>query len=172
MYIKLTENKGIEFEFEWFDGEWFNFSLTSRSKQDHAGFLFQLSLFKVFDFRIHFYDGGHWNYDKNRYYNEGEEMEEYNLTKQSEPNLKFLDVKIIAKSKSDKEELINTSKYLHDFCVETNARKWVSLDSDYVGVNYLMHLYTSPELIEVKELDVITDYQNFSGCSDTIPWGC
>lgn len=150
MYLKLTKNKGIEINLYLLQGEWFIFKLATRSKQDHPGFIFTFSLLKLFEFEIHFYDGRHWNYKENRFYNDGEELEEYNMTKHSEKIPKYLNIKIIADTEEDKIELINTSKYLHDFCVIDKQGKYICLDHDYIAINFLMHLYTSPEIIEIK----------------------
>jgi len=84
IYFKIGKQKAIEFQLDFLEGEWFQFSLATRSKVDHPGITYKLSILKLFDFTIHFYDGRHWNHDKDRFYKEGEEMEEYNLRKQEE----------------------------------------------------------------------------------------
>lgn len=63
-------------------------------------------------------------------------------------------MKIIVDTQEEKDELIQQSKYIHDFLIAIRGRKgriinWKGLDSDRAG--WLMHIYTSPEIIEVKE---------------------
>lgn len=45
-------------------------------------------------------------------------------------------------SEYSKQQLLAASKYIHDL--------W-ELDTDYQAVNVLAHLYTSPDLIKVRE---------------------
>lgn len=49
--------------------------------------------------------------------------------------------KIIVPSEYDKEQLLLAFKYIHDLrCIDT----------DYLGVNTLIHIYECPEIIEVN----------------------
>jgi hypothetical protein len=62
-------------------------------------------------------------------------------------------IRIIVESEEQKQELLQQSKYIHDFLINENAVKdlgkdWlIGLDSDKAGT--LMHLYTAPYIIEV-----------------------
>jgi hypothetical protein len=76
-------------------------------------------------------------------------------------------VKIIAENKKEKEDLVKLSKYLHDFRIYYNGKTvkicgndssfrakkndliFLDLTSD-VG-NYLRHIYTNPDVIEVEK---------------------
>jgi hypothetical protein len=63
-------------------------------------------------------------------------------------------MKIIVKTKELKEELIDQSKYIHDYMYikrsrRTGKSKVYGLDSEKAGI--LMHIYTNPEIIEVNE---------------------
>ena len=49
-------------------------------------------------------------------------------------------VKIIVSSEHDKEQLLKALHYLHDCYIDT----------DFIAVNALVHIYEAPELIEVK----------------------
>ena len=66
-------------------------------------------------------------------------------------------IKIYVDTVEEKQELINQSKYIHDF-VEIfkyktkNGKvkeKWIGLDSDKAGS--LMHIYMAPEIITVRK---------------------
>ena len=63
-------------------------------------------------------------------------------------------MKIIVKSEQEKQDLIEQSKYIHDFLEvlkdENGKEVWIGLDSD--KANTLMHIYMAPEIIEVKPL--------------------
>ena len=84
-------------------------------------------------------------------------------------------MKIIVKNKKEKDQLIKLSKYLHDFRVymdhdgkyvkiylgksKKNTRERFKkmkngdlyfLDNDLPLMNYLMHLYSTPEEIEIN----------------------
>lgn len=76
-FKNLSRNKGLEFQImksESFDILDFNFRL-SISGEDHAGLH---SSFEImgFGFEFNVYDNRHWNYEENRWYVEGEELEE------------------------------------------------------------------------------------------------
>jgi len=69
-YLRLTKNKGIEFQFDVLSNitkEWIRIVLESRSKQDHPGVYFEISLFKLFSLIVHFYGGRHWDYENDCY---------------------------------------------------------------------------------------------------------
>ena len=54
----------------------------------------------------------------------------------------FINLKIITDTKESKEQLLKAIKYIHDLpCI----------DSDFMSVNSIMHLYLNPDLIEVQE---------------------
>lgn len=66
--------------------------------------------------------------------------------------IKFVGLKkIIVETEDDKNELLEAFRYLHDFMVEDKNGNLQSLDSDYVAVNLLMHMYQGGEMIEVLE---------------------
>lgn len=50
---------------------------------------------------------------------------------------------IVVPTDHDKEQLLKAFKYIHDLR---------SIDSDYMAVNTIMHLYQVPELIKVRPL--------------------
>lgn len=65
-------------------------------------------------------------------------------------------MEIIVDTEEQKQELINQSKYIHDFMEIIKYKnkkgkkkfKFFGLDSDKAGI--LMHIYTCPEIIIVK----------------------
>jgi len=63
-------------------------------------------------------------------------------------------MKIIVESEEFKQEIIKQSEYIHDFLINKDdikglGKDWlVGLDSDKAGI--LMHIYMSPQLIEVR----------------------
>lgn len=62
-------------------------------------------------------------------------------------------MKIIVESQELKDELIAQSKYVHDYWFVRRSRKsgklsYAGLDSDKAGI--LMHIYTNPDMIIVK----------------------
>ena len=70
-YRQVTKNKTIEFQMEFGlkkELDLFNFAIHCRRKGDHAGFSFHIELFEIFMIDINFYDGRHWDYENNRYY--------------------------------------------------------------------------------------------------------
>lgn len=78
-YQSLSENKGIEIEL-CFDKsldftEFLHFYLSLNHKTDHAGFHWHTQIPFGF-FNIDIQDSRHWNYEENRWYNDGEEIDE------------------------------------------------------------------------------------------------
>ena len=49
-------------------------------------------------------------------------------------------VKIVVKTQEDKEQLLLASRYIHDL---------IEIDTDYMVINSIAHLYQAPELIKV-----------------------
>ncbi len=67
----------------------------------------------------------------------------------------YIHLKIIVKDDKERQEMLKASEYLHDFIVGGYQKRWgkyesFGLDSDIMGVNWFMHLYTSPECIEIR----------------------
>ncbi len=62
-------------------------------------------------------------------------------------------MKIYVNSEEEKQELLNQSKYIHDFLEiikdKNGKEKWIGLDSDKAGS--LMHIYMAPEIIIVDK---------------------
>ena len=66
-------------------------------------------------------------------------------------------IKIYVDTEEEKQELLNQSKYIHDFVeiikYKTKSgevkEKWIGLDSDKAGS--LMHIYMAPEIIIVRK---------------------
>ena len=63
-------------------------------------------------------------------------------------------MKIIVDSEELKNEILEQSKYVHDYWYVRRSRKtgklsFHGLDSDKAGI--LMHIYTNPDMIEVKK---------------------
>lgn len=65
-YWKITKNKSLDIDL--YRQNWLLASadLRYQNRCDHPGFLFELGLFGVV-FNAEFYDGRHWNYEKNKY---------------------------------------------------------------------------------------------------------
>jgi hypothetical protein len=80
----ITKNKSWEFEIGRFpEWNWFDFKLKLTRKEDHAGLYKYVEILGFFiSFQI--YDNRHWNYEKDRWYLPGEEIEEWELTKKYE----------------------------------------------------------------------------------------
>jgi hypothetical protein len=65
-------------------------------------------------------------------------------------------IKIYVDTEEERQKLLNQSKYIHDFVeivkFKTKSGKvkerWIGLDVDKAGT--LMHIYTSPEIIIVR----------------------
>lgn len=74
-FVGLSKNKSFEFEIIKQTDDWLNFSVTVNRVGDHAGVLLQLGIIGGL-LLINFYDNRHWNYDANRWYLPGEEIEE------------------------------------------------------------------------------------------------
>lgn len=62
--------------------EWFKLDVGTRTKQDHGGFSFTLELLSCFYFNFQFYDSRHWNYEEDRWYEPGEELENMSITEE------------------------------------------------------------------------------------------
>ena len=64
-------------------------------------------------------------------------------------------IKIYVDTEEEKKELLNQSKYIHDFIEVIKYKtksgkvkeKWIGLDSD--KASFLMHIYMSPDIIIV-----------------------
>ncbi len=63
-------------------------------------------------------------------------------------------MKIIVETEEQKQEILEQSKYIHDFLINKDdvnglEKYWlIGLDSDKAGI--LMHLYMTPQIIEVN----------------------
>lgn len=63
-------------------------------------------------------------------------------------------MKIIVESEEQKQDLLRQSQYIHDFLINKDdikglGKDWlIGLDSDLAGT--LMHLYMSPDIIEIQ----------------------
>jgi hypothetical protein len=68
-FFKLSKNKGIEIQltFEWDFADWFELSLKTRRKCDHAGTTFTLEILRIFYFHIMYYDFRHWDDDNDKF---------------------------------------------------------------------------------------------------------
>ena len=75
---KVSKNKTLEVQLSRGGNDIIGFSVRTSTREDHAGVMLDLSLFRHF-FIIHFYDNRHWNDEKGRYvnYDNPEEVEEY-----------------------------------------------------------------------------------------------
>ncbi len=73
MEFKITKNKAFE-GYVGFDNDyaWFSFVTRWTKNTDHAGFFFEIMLWK-FHMYFEIHDTRHWNYDEQRYFKEGEE---------------------------------------------------------------------------------------------------
>ena len=64
-------------------------------------------------------------------------------------------MKIIVESEELKQEILKQSEYIHNFLINKDdvknlGKDWmIGLDSDKAGI--LMHIYMSPQIIEVKQ---------------------
>jgi len=66
-------------------------------------------------------------------------------------------MKIYVNTEEEKQELLNQSKYIHDFLEVVKYKnekgkkktKWIGLDSN--KANTLMHIYMSPDIIVVED---------------------
>ena len=66
-------------------------------------------------------------------------------------------IEIYVDTEEEKQELLNQSKYIHDFVEIVKYKtktgeikeKWIGLDSDKAGS--LMHIYMAPEIIIVRK---------------------
>lgn len=60
----------------------------------------------------------------------------------------FQHIRIIARSEEDKDQLLKAFQYIHDMR---------ELDTDYMAVNYLAHVYTNPDIISVEPEEIDHD---------------
>lgn len=75
--IPLTEHKSLELEVgRGSDWRILDCHLSWRHKADHAGPQFDFELYKLIFFTAKIYDHRHWNRDKNRWYEPGEQETE------------------------------------------------------------------------------------------------
>jgi len=81
-----------------------------------------------------------------KYYKYNKAWEEFDIWDSDKPQQeqKFIGhpIKITVKSKRDKDQLLLAFKYLHDNPI---------INTDYMAVNYLVHIYTDPDIIEIEE---------------------
>ena len=69
-------------------------------------------------------------------------------------------MKIIVKTEELKQEILKQSEYIHDFLINKDdvknlGKDWIiGLDSDKAGI--LMHLYMTPQIIEVEQQKVMS----------------
>ncbi len=72
-------------------------------------------------------------------------------------------MKIIVKTEELKQEILKQSEYIHDFLINKDdvknlGKDWIiGLDSDKAGI--LMHLYMTPQIIEVEQQKVMNKEQ-------------
>jgi hypothetical protein len=64
-------------------------------------------------------------------------------------------MEIIVESEELKQQLLEQSKYVHDYVYikrsrETGKETWYRLNSDKAGI--LMHLYLNPDIIKVENI--------------------
>ena len=66
----LSKNKGLEIQLtlQWDFADWFEISLKTRTKCDHAGTIFTISLLRFIFFHIQYYDFRHWDDDNDKFY--------------------------------------------------------------------------------------------------------
>ncbi len=67
--IRISKNKFFEWQLEFsrFNNDPFELSLRWTSRQDHAGFDFIFSIYKLFWLNINIHDRRHWDYEKNKW---------------------------------------------------------------------------------------------------------
>lgn len=71
-------------------------------------------------------------------------MVKYDNRKKQENQQYVSLTKIVVPSEWDKQQLLMAFKYIHDLR---------NIDSDYMAVNTIMHMYACPDLIEVQNED-------------------
>ena len=73
-FRKLSSNKGLEIQltFQWNFADWFEISLKTRNRCDHAGTRFTINLLKFLYFHILVYDFRHWDDDKDTFMEYGD----------------------------------------------------------------------------------------------------
>ena len=150
-YFKVSKHKGFEIQIDFNNGitnEWLQINLASRSKQDHAGFIFEFCILKFFSFILHFYYSRHWDYENNCF-EDPNKPDEYKRYSKKDPELPYW--KIVVSNEEEKENLIKASEYIHSFMVKDRFGNWVGLDEDILWVSALMHLYVASDFIIVDE---------------------
>lgn len=83
LYFDISKYKGCEINLSFDLSTSFNISAYYTTECDHAGFRTEVNLFGT-ELEINIYDGRHWNYEANRWYEPGEEsrlIEERKATK-------------------------------------------------------------------------------------------
>jgi hypothetical protein len=71
---------------------------------------------------------------------------------------KYLKVKrIVVETEEDKEQVLKFSRYIHDFAEKGKKGEWISLDNWFIPVNFFMHLYCQPDLIEVERKTAVEE---------------
>ena len=66
-------------------------------------------------------------------------------------------MQIIVNSEEEKQDILNQSKYIHDFLEVVkyknkkgkNKEKWIGLDPDKAGI--LMHIYMCPDIVVIEK---------------------
>jgi hypothetical protein len=86
-------------------------------------------------------------------------MKDYRRYSDYEDKPEFLTIKYEVNSKEEKEELLKSFLYLHNFTIEGKDGNLYSLDTDIMVVNYLMHSYLNPEFIEVNPKSLNIKYK-------------
>jgi hypothetical protein len=67
----------------------------------------------------------------------------------------YLHFKLIVKTEEEKQEFLKASEYIHylsfsGYKTRFGKKGYESCDSDIMAVNWFMHLYVSPDAIEVR----------------------
>lgn len=72
--IQIAKNKSFEYQIEFnkFHDQPFELSGRWTTKQDHAGFDFVFSIYKLFWLNLNIHDHRHWNHDHNRWEEPGD----------------------------------------------------------------------------------------------------
>ena len=75
---KVSKNKSLEVQLSRGGKDLIGFDIRFTMRQDHAGLMLNLDFLRYF-FVVNFYDGRHWNYEKNRYvnYDDPQEVEDH-----------------------------------------------------------------------------------------------
>lgn len=77
-FIHLAEHKTLEYQIETkkFYNDPFEFNISWTTKQDHAGFDFTFSIYKLFWLNLNIKDNRHWNYDQGRWNTEEDDIKQ------------------------------------------------------------------------------------------------